>query len=536
MKKLLIVDDEKNIRLGLKTMIERELPDQYEIAVAANGQEALDLLSGGMAHIVITDIRMPVMDGIALLEQMALLRQAEEPVPDVIILSGHDDFEYAKSAIRLRVRDYLLKPIRRDELFAVLKRIEGEQEEQADRLRKQREERSGYREELRVGRLRELLLSGGADSGSVRAGGDGGPAPEQDGELLPAPFWTGVLTGYFADGTRMKVGELQQLADRALQLSGKPFSAVFPDWEGRLVLIAGEAELLTELGQSLDAQETPALLLGVGRPAQRPAELAARYKEARRALLYVFLNPQLRYLDHASIGQRTMFPMPADDLRRLLNLLGTGREKEIRTLLASIFQTDHLGTVDLAYLEMVAKAVNERVLDEVFRTYGEGSVEVLKLYRKVGEMYGSRSFHDYYRALEQLLVSVNDYILGVRSAHTEHADMEEALHFMETHYHRPLNMAMVSNHVSLNYSYFSEAFKAYTGENFVAYLKKLRIRHAKSLLEDKRRRLADVSEAVGFENSKQFARVFKELEGISPGEYRAKLYDSAAESPLPEED
>lgn len=70
-------------------------------------------------------------------------------------------------------------------------------------------------------------------------------------------------------------------------------------------------------------------------------------------------------------------------------------------------------------------------------------------------------------------------------------------------------MAMVSNHVSLNYSYFSEAFKAYIGESFVLYLKKVRIRHAKEMLAQSRCKLAEVSEAVGFENSKQFARVFK---------------------------
>lgn len=97
---------------------------------------------------------------------------------------------------------------------------------------------------------------------------------------------------------------------------------------------------------------------------------------------------------------------------------------------------------------------------------------MLKLYRTVGNLYNYRHFHDYYRALEHLLLSVNDYIIGVRSAHTEHADMEAALAYIEEHYARPLNMAMVSNHVSLSYSYFSEAFKAYTGESFVIYLKK----------------------------------------------------------------
>jgi len=101
--------------------------------------------------------------------------------------------------------------------------------------------------------------------------------------------------------------------------------------------------------------------------------------------------------------------------------------------------------------------------------------------------------------------------------------MKEAVAYIESHYHRPLNMAIVSNHVSLNYSYFSEAFKAYTGENFVTYLKKVRIRKAKELLEGGSSKLSEISNAVGFENTRHFSRVFKELEGVSPQEYRDKL-------------
>ncbi|WP_234972776.1 helix-turn-helix transcriptional regulator [Paenibacillus vortex] len=88
-------------------------------------------------------------------------------------------------------------------------------------------------------------------------------------------------------------------------------------------------------------------------------------------------------------------------------------------------------------------------------------------------------------------------------------------------------MAMVSNHVSLNYSYFSEAFKAHTGENFVVFLKKLRIAKAKDLIQDGTLKLTDIGKAVGFENIKQFSRVFKELEGISPHEFRIKVQTDA---------
>lgn len=129
MKKLLIIDDEKNIRYGLKTMIEREFPSVYTITMASNGAEGFEIFKTEGADIIITDIRMPVMDGITLLEQISKVTSGEKS-PAVLILSGYDDFEYAKSAIRYRVKDYLLKPIRRDELFEILKNIDKEQEEQ----------------------------------------------------------------------------------------------------------------------------------------------------------------------------------------------------------------------------------------------------------------------------------------------------------------------------------------------------------------------------------------------------------------------
>ncbi|ASA25374.1 response regulator [Paenibacillus donghaensis] len=514
MIKLLIVDDEKMIRQGLKTMIEREYPGVYRIEMAGNGAEALERFRQEPADILITDIRMPVMDGITLLERLAA-GAGNGVEPAVVILSGYDDFEYAKSAIRYRVKDYLLKPIRRDELFGSLERIIKEREQQGLEARRMELETESYRKELRTSRLRSLLMLG-----------EGQPEPEVQAELeqLRLPFIVGVLNYHYTDGTRMKPGEVQGMLERLSGRLDQRFTEILTDWEGKLVLIGQDKTCFLELAAKAEARELKGLVIGISGTGLLPAELRTCYKEACRALQYAFLYPQAGFIDFEEIVEnRLRFPVPEEELRKLLNMLGTGREKEMKQLLAVIFQTEHLNDLDLSYLEAAGRSMNERVLDEVFRIHGEASVEVLKLYRTVGNMYNFRHFHDYYRALEHLLISVGDYIMGVRSVHTEHADMKEALNYINTHYARPLNMAMVSNHVSLNYSYFSEAFKAYTGESFVVYLKKVRIEHAKQLLAKGSHRLAEVSEAVGIENSKQFARVFRELEGISPAEYRAKL-------------
>lgn len=513
MKKLLIVDDEKNIRQGLRTMVEREYPSAYTIETAGNGAEALELFRGEQFDIIITDIRMPVMDGITLLERLSAEAGSGEG-PAVVILSGYDDFEYAKSAIRHRVKDYLLKPIRRDELFGILERINQEQKEKESTVRKLEQEGEHIRRELRSSRLRALLMQ---DDVQLEA--------EQQEELggLGTSFIIGVLNYHYSDGTRMKPREVQGLVERLTGPLGKLFMEILTDWEGKLVLIGSSKQHFKELSQQAEARELKGLLIGISSEGKVPGDIRSCYKEACRALQYTFLYPHTNIIDFDNIREgRLSFPIPEGELRKLLNMLGTDREREMKSLLSVIFQTEHLNDLDLSYLELLGRKVNERVLDEVFRVHGEASVEILKLYRTVGNMYNYRHFHDYYRALERLLVDINEYIVGVRSAHTEHADMKEALAYIEANYFRQLNMAMVSNHVSLNYSYFSEAFKAYTGESFVLYLKKVRIHHAKELLASSSCKLAAVSEAVGFENSKQFARVFKELEGISPGEYKAK--------------
>jgi len=513
MRRLLIVDDERNIRQGLKTMIEREFPSDYSIETAGNGAEALELYRKERADIVITDIRMPVMDGIKLLEHLSADAGTGEG-PAVVILSGYDDFEYAKSAIKYRVKDYLLKPIRRDELFDILGRIDKEIHQKTLTVLKLEQQAEGVRRELRSTRLRALLMQEEVSLGL-----------KQQEELsgLDIPFIVGVLNYYYSDGSRMKPEEVQGLIERLTGPLEKMFMEILTDWDGKLVLIGNDKESFAELSERAEDRGLKGLLIGISTEGQALGDIRSCYLEACRALQYTFLYPQSNFMDFAEVrGGRLSFPVPEEELRKLLNMLGTEREKEMKGLLGVIFQTEHVKLLDLSYLETVGRKINERVLDEVFRVHGEASVEVLKLYRTVGNLYNYRHFHDYYRALEHLLLSLNEYIMGVRSAHTEHADMKEALAYIEANYFRPLNMAMVSNHVSLNYSYFSEAFKAYTGESFVLYLKKVRIHHAKQLLAGSRCKLAGVSEAVGFENSKQFSRVFKELEGISPGEYRAK--------------
>lgn len=121
MNTILIAEDEKFIRMGLKTMVQRSGIPVGEVLEARDGEEALEILRQRSVDLLITDIRMPKMDGIALVEQLNTLPHS----PMVLVVSGYDDFNYAVAMLRSGVSDYLLKPVERQKLCEVLEKLEG---------------------------------------------------------------------------------------------------------------------------------------------------------------------------------------------------------------------------------------------------------------------------------------------------------------------------------------------------------------------------------------------------------------------------
>ncbi len=122
MNTILIAEDEKFIRKGLVTMVRRSGVPVETILEARDGEEALELLRQNQVDLLITDIRMPKMDGIALVSQLGAL----DHQPMVLVISGYDDFSYAVEMLRSGAFDYLLKPVERERLFEALEKLEGQ--------------------------------------------------------------------------------------------------------------------------------------------------------------------------------------------------------------------------------------------------------------------------------------------------------------------------------------------------------------------------------------------------------------------------
>lgn len=124
MKKILIVDDEKYIRIGISAVLTNYFHDKYQIELAKNGKEALELIEKIKFDMIITDINMPFINGIDLIKE---LRKTDESI-GIVVISGYDEFEYARQCMKYGVKNYLLKPINNDELIEIVKENIGQEE------------------------------------------------------------------------------------------------------------------------------------------------------------------------------------------------------------------------------------------------------------------------------------------------------------------------------------------------------------------------------------------------------------------------
>ncbi|WP_238654024.1 response regulator transcription factor [Paenibacillus piscarius] len=525
-RNVLIVDDEENIRLGIRVMLEREYPGAYRYFSAEDGEEALQLLSEESFDIMMTDIRMPVMDGITLIERVQQL----EHRPVVVIISGYDDFEYAKQAIRYEVRDYLLKPIIRSELFQTFSRLEQAlQREQAigGILSKAAQREQDYRQN----EMHYILMNKDIAGAELS-------------ERLDRAGIQNLESGYFilliqeaeangrTDGGGALYSRIQEFVHRE--------EYHFQDKEGRSLVVIRDGQRLGELSEYLGQDRILSCQMGSSEWMARAEDFKTAYAQALKALRYFFLTSSTGRIRYSQIMDKPRdFEIPAEQIVKIGNMLGTGREQEMKLLLSQVLDYRRMLQYDISYIEQISTCINEQIFDRAFNIYGKEAADIIRVYRQIGDLYNSPHFQDYYHGVENLLDRMNDFIKGIRSAHLNQKEMETALQFIEQNYDRSdFNLTMVSNHVSFNYSYFSSAFKEYTGMSFIQYIKKLRLAKAKELLKDSNDKVYEISAKVGFENPKHFNKLFREAEGISPLEYRtaAGLKQSKAVPLSPKED
>ncbi len=471
---VLIVDDEKNIRAGIHKILNESIVKEINYLEARNGIEALELIEQERPDLLITDIRMPKMDGLELMRQASLM----ENRPEIIVLSGFDEFSYAKEAISHGVVSYILKPVDRNELISVVSGAI----EVIEKKRKTTVEQSVQR-----------ILSEGRMTRSASAGRD----------AFEPPFYFVMISG------TASLERIKQLTDLS--------SCYILEEKSNSVCMLVHEDQKQILETSSCCEGMKIAFSGI---CGSLANLRTAWRQAVVASLSFFFRAD------ASIYYYSENPVPFDrtafdsDIQKLSSLIGSGDPQVIGSALDELFDFGALPEDDrIRYLYNLQEFIVTGIIKKYWE-YNDADMYLTLKSIMIETIYQFKTISEYQKA-------VSDYILYLDSVlkknHKEHAFIFDALEFIKNHFTEDINMTVVANQVSVNYTYFSEKFKEHTGCNFNEYLKKMRIEEAKRLLEKGCYKVYEVGTNSGFGDVKYFMKTFKESTGFSPGEYRKKF-------------
>ncbi|WP_391572458.1 response regulator [Cohnella sp.] len=505
MHQVMIVDDEPLIREGLRTIIDWEEHGFQVATVAADALEALRKLSEAVPRLMIVDIRMPGMDGLQLLRTV---REQCRPCPKFLILSGHADFEYARTALQLKVDGYLLKPIDEDDLIQYLERIR-------QSLQEERTEATG-----RWGREHAIqrLVSGEAE---------GMPEQADPGWLtyeivLVRPLERGEPDASEVSRIKRRMIESFETANEGIVFSAEPYLGVM--LKETMNRPSAASKVYRRISEACEGREfdatgggTVAMLSDAGRSFERARELMKR-----------------RFL-FAGGGIVTAEPelpsIPADEDSC------SAPELEEKLYLALDAANAELAAEALRGLGALwlAAGASEQELKTGFTTrlsatlskLAQSRPEAREFVQSLNSELASISSETRYELLLARLISICAKVadrLRIAGAGPD-LQVQKMIELIHRNSADNLKLEALAEALGYSSSYLGKLFKSATGDYFNTYLDKVRIQKAKEML-CKGMKVYQVAEQVGYANVDYFHAKFRKYVGESPVAYRKNAAQS----------
>lgn len=522
--RVLLVDDEEDIRVGISRKMNWEDLGFSLVGEAENGREALELADQLRPDVLLTDIKMPFMDG---LELCRLLMQ-RLPALKCVVFSGFDEFEYAKQAIQMNVSEYILKPINAQELSDVLRKLKSQLDARYDEIRNMQALRRRYEENLPV--LRELFYTQLFD-GRIGAGQAALRAARYEIDLHGSS-WTAALAQYDLPGEHEELISLslQALLDENLHIEGcscKTF--LYNDGLALLVSFEGEVqdyaliESLNRICKLAQSYLGLTLTIGVGSSYQTLDGVPQSAKEARSALDYRILVGEGRalYINDLEPNRDSTLSFDENDERELSSAVKLGTQEEIREVVDRLMKKIQDAGLAISqchyfFLELftcllrLTRGANLNV-EDVFGSgfTGElqitdfGSIKELENWcwvrcQRIWELIGRQRNDSAWRTVEKAKAFI-------------------AEHFSDS----DLSVEMLCSYLHLSPAYFSTLFKRETDMSFTSYVTVVRMERAAELLRGTEDKTYLIAEKTGYEDPNYFSYVFKKHFGMSPTRFRA---------------
>ena len=503
MRTLLIVDDEIAIRNSVRIMVERADTQFKHIYECSNGLEALNWLKENKADLILVDMRMPVMDGLELLKNVAEFSKQ----PKCVILSGYGEFTYASQCMKYGASVYLLKPIHRNELAEALHKAEKELD-----IEEQYENRINKADSIYKKYVSDEIISMFKGEGNAHKVKE--LAAETDLRILLGTYFSGVLKRDDKNWMRIHNEFIDKLKSA---IAAQNICADIWSSNSEVIIACSGLDALEFLLSSCGNIGT----WGVSNKCSGMDDMHKSYIQAKEAVKYAFFYPSSRLIQYKRLENMEKNPgIQKENIKKIANLLYTDKLQEFKTVVNNtLFPSCFIGK-EISYLQDTIRLIDKEIFGNMTNTMPQYYTVMKNEIDSVSDPYSHADIYEYCEKLIKFLLETNQYILSFDDTAQHINGINSAISFIHNNYYKDINMANVSNYICRSYSYFSREFKERTGFNFADYLRNYRIEKAKELLATTQIKVIDISSMVGYQNPKNFATAFRSVCGITPKEYR----------------
>jgi|HigsolmetaAR203D_1030402.scaffolds.fasta_scaffold01278_4 two-component system response regulator YesN len=534
---LLIVDDEPSTRNGLAECFDWPSHGISHVYAAQDGEEALALFDDVRPDIVLTDIKMPGMDGIQLAERLRRTGEVK-----IIFISGHDDVAYMKSALKVDAIDYILKPINMREFAGVIDKTVRQIKEERNRSKLMADMNARLSQSLPL--LREKFW--------IRAIRDGLESSEnlheqlafldirlpQAGKfcvfVISIDDWPTVSESMSERDRQLLSFALLNITQEIVERNRQGYA--FEHLPGQFVCVlalSSEADedglfvLLDEIRQTIAELLKLSVTIGIGRPVAGLRQLPVSFGSAVEAVNQKFLLGKNRVImiDHLHADAEPYFKLLPQQTAQLASYVRAGNAEQTRELLDRLFEDlkarpqSTLRHFQLVCLQLLLIGTN--VLTEL-NLNGNGkdpSMDEHELWTELFKLETAAEMHDF---LQGYFEKVCGKIKAKRSEQSRSVIEEIRRIILERYADPNLTIQSIADRIYLTSTYVSLIFKQETGQTINEYLTGVRMEQAKRMLLNSKAKLYEICQAVGYTDASYFTKQFKKYTGLTPKEFREK--------------
>lgn len=495
MMKVLIVDDEQMEREGMQTILERSFP-QLTIEQAKNGQMAVEMTHMIQPDIVLMDIKMPGMNGLEAVEVIS----ADYPSTHFVMVTAYDTFDYMRAAIKLGVKDYLLKPSKVSDIVSTIGKVVSQVEEQKKKVALEQQTSRVIETDV----VTQLLFDHVHD---VHV--------DMLVEMLDTPIHHKMFVLVLHVPTKASsINKSMREFVRKHHIGW-----VGPLYGNQLPIIVFRNESTTYRSQAQHIvkkllQEVKVfstdVFIGIGNECEGLETVKQSYQHALAATMDLSLESKYCYYDQVQVDSSNIGKVTRQEIAEYIRLGQWHQISQYMTKAINSFEKENIPLVKAQQrvLEMLWNISN--VLQEL-------GVETESYF-----LDGVDNYPQLRNATSQIFTSMREGLEQLKEQ-TESDTIHQLKKYIMAHSHEDISLDALANRVELSPIYISKMFKEKVGVNYIDFLTECRVEKAKKLLADPEKSIKEITFEVGYHDPNYFSKVFKKICQVTPKEYRKNL-------------